>query len=171
VIETTTGAVSFSVSFGVSLGRISELKRELRDAWTEFGARPHDIKAALRFVRAAFQGGGADVVEDLQSNSKLVDAVPILADMYSPDEAARIALIWGQHFYGCQQFDLATQILQDLLSVAGINSALVAELKDSLRSIHYGIAQSRSGDRKASPATRVVHLNAILRLLRIGIHP
>jgi len=169
VIETAAGAtVSFSVIMpvDVSLDRIAELKQELRDAWREFGAQQYDIKAALRLVRAAFQGGRPDLVDDLLRNAKLVDAIPILADMYSADEAARIALVWKQHLCDRQQFDLAIQILQDLLDVTGASSWMVGTLKDALRSIHYGIAQGHflPDKPKPSPATRIFHLNAIFKL-------
>jgi tetratricopeptide (TPR) repeat protein len=170
VIETPTGAqITFSAitehdAFRVSLGRIAELKQELRDAWREFGARQYDIKSALRLVRAAFQGGRPDVVDSLLTNAKLVDAAPILADMYSADEAAQIARIWGHHLCDSQQFDLAIQMLQDLLAVAGMSSLMVTELRDDLRSIHYGIAQGHFPDQKPSPATRILHLSAILKL-------
>jgi hypothetical protein len=59
-------------SSGVSLDRIAELKQELRNAWNELAGHPHDIKAALRFVRAAFQGGRPETAEDLLRNPTLV---------------------------------------------------------------------------------------------------
>lgn len=170
VVETATGA-AFSFfgtgrgTVGVSLGRIAELKQELRDAWAEFSTRQYDVKAALRLVRAALQGGRPDVVDDLLRNSKLVDAAPILADMYPVDEAAQIVLIWAQRLRDSHKCDLAIELLQDITAVAGLNSLTVAELKDTLRSIHYGIAQGHGvGQQKPGPATRIVHLRAIVKL-------
>src|SRR5207249_4143526 len=101
------------------------LKEELRDAWREFGDRQYDVKAALRLVRAAFQGGRPDVLDALLGNAKLVDAAPILADMYSPDEAGGIALVWAQRLCDSGQLDLAVQLLEDASTVAG-RSSLVA---------------------------------------------
>jgi tetratricopeptide (TPR) repeat protein len=169
VVETEGAAFSFfgtgRGTVGVSLGRIAELKQELRDAWAEFSTRQYDVKAALRLVRAALQGGRPDVVDDLLRNSKLVDAAPILADMYPVDEAAQIALIWAQRLRDSHQCDLAIELLQDITAVAGLNSLTVAGLKDTLRSIHYGIAQGHGvGQQKPSPATRIVHLRAIVKL-------
>lgn len=167
VIETATGVkVSFSSSaFGVSLNRIAALKEELRDAWREFGDRQYDVKAALRLVRAAFQGGRPDVVDALLGNAKLVDAAPILADMYSPDEAAGIALMWAQRLCDSGQLDLAVQLLEDVSGVAGTSSLVASQLRESLRSIHYRIAQGYvSGEQKPSPATRILHLRAIVEL-------
>jgi hypothetical protein len=154
---------------GVSpdLNRIAALKQELRDAWRWFAAQQYDIKAALRLVRAAFHGERVDVVDDLIRNAKLVDAAPILAEMYSPDEAARIAIIWAQQLLGSGQSDrdLAIQLLQDIYGVVGISSIMANKLKDNLRSIHYGIAKGHSsGGQKHSPETRIVHLRAIVKL-------
>src|ERR1035437_9651747 len=151
--------------FRVSLDRIAALKQELREAWEEFARRSYDVKSALRFVRAAFQGGRPDAADELLINAKLIDAAPILAKMYSPDEAARIAIMWAERLRDHQQFALAIQLLDDICGVAGISSFTIGKLQDHLRSIHYGIAQGYFGQRqKPSAATRIEHLRAILKL-------
>lgn len=157
--------ITISSPFRVSLDRIAALKQELREAWEEFARRSYDVKSALRFVRAAFQGGRPDAADDLLINAKLIDAAPILAKMYSPDEAAQIAMTWAERLRDRQQFALSIQLLDDICGVTGISSFTRDEVQDRLRSIHYGIAQGHFGERqKPSPVTRIEHLRAILKL-------
>ncbi len=151
--------------FRVSLDQIATLKQELREAWQEFTVKPYDVKAALRFVRAAFQAGRPDAADDLLKNAKLIGAFPILVQMYSPNEAARVAMLWAERLCDAHQFALAVQLLDDISGIAGVIGFTRSEVQDRLRSIHYGIAQGHFSDgKKPSTATRIEHLRAIVKL-------
>ena len=162
-------SLSFSITLGnpftVSLSRILELKKELRDAWGEFETRQYDVKAALRFIRGALRGGRPELVEELLQNRTLIASAPFLAEIYNPDDAGRIALVWAQRLRDLDEPELAIPLLQDISGIGRISSLLVGELKRLTRSLHYNIAhRSRSGKPDTCPSKRIDHLLAIIGL-------
>ncbi|HXJ44487.1 MAG TPA: J domain-containing protein [Bryobacteraceae bacterium] len=151
--------------FALSLSRILELKRELRDAWREFETRQYDVNAALRFIRGALRGGRPELVEELLRNRTLIASAPFLAEIYNPDDAGRIALVWAQRLRDLNDHDLAIALLQDIAGIEGISSLIAETLKESIYSLHYNVVRSsRSGQPDASPSKRIDHLRAIIDL-------
>jgi tetratricopeptide (TPR) repeat protein len=61
--------------------------------------------------------------------------------------------------------DLAIQLLEDFSTITDIHPLLKAQLRDNLRSLHYGIAQGYfSPWQKPSLSTRIRHMQAIIEL-------
>jgi hypothetical protein len=148
----------------ISLERIASLKKELRDAWNAFNERQYDIKAALSLIRAAFDAGRPEIVDDLITNPHLIDAAAILARVFSLDDAVRVALMWSESLRTKQHMHAAIQVLSDLNRIIGTESILSAQIRDNLRSLHYGVAQGYSDRQKPQPATRIYHLTSIVNL-------
>jgi tetratricopeptide (TPR) repeat protein len=157
--------ISFTVEApGISLDLIASLKQEFHDAWNAFNKKQYDVMAALRLIRAAFDAGRPDVVDGLVTNPQLIDAASILARVFSTDDAVHLGLMWSESLRTKRFPEAAIQILSDLNRNIPTDSLYASQIRDALRSLHYGIAQGHNSEQKPVPAKRIHHLRAILDL-------